>query len=240
MQSEFIKRLNFAACWLSSGSVCKMTRSNRNASTRQFKSLLKHAQFHTLLIPSPLAMSATCALLLDLYTLAECKGWWVVGTVVPSTLYSALLLLEKDDLSCETTLVRDIETLDIAKWQNWWDHYHPKEIFNNVSKTFLNTPVPFKEISLCHVLPPHRRLDALGRHPVAKLRDVLRVSRLQHRVLKHPELLAWKFKKRRGKKINKKKNREEEEKDKYQPRLPPGSNTRLAVTDASLVTIGRQ
>lgn len=39
-------------------------------------------------------------------------------TVVPRAFYSALLLLEKEDLSFETTLVHDIETLVIVKWQN--------------------------------------------------------------------------------------------------------------------------
>lgn len=50
-------------------------------------------------------------------------------------------------------------------------------------------PVPFKEVGLGHVLPPQGSLNALGRHAIAKLGDVLGVSRLQHGVLKHPELL---------------------------------------------------
>lgn len=57
-------------------------------------------------------------------------------------------------------------------------------------QTLLCPPVAFKEVGLGHVLPPHGRLDALSRHAVAELGDVLGVSRLQHCVLKHPELLA--------------------------------------------------
>ncbi len=63
---------------------------------------------------------------------------------------------------------------------------------------FLYPPVPFKEVGLGHVLPPHSGLDALGRHAVSELGDVLGVSRLQHRVLKHPELLPCASRKRRG------------------------------------------
>lgn len=51
-------------------------------------------------------------------------------------------------------------------------------------------PVSFEEIGLGHVLPPHGRLDALGRHAVAKLGDVPWVVRLQLRVLVYPELLS--------------------------------------------------
>lgn len=64
---------------------------------------------------------------------------------------------------------------------------------------FFYPPVPFKEVGLGHILPPHGGLDALGRHAVAELGDVLGVSRLQHRVLKHPELLPCTSRKRRGK-----------------------------------------
>lgn len=55
-----------------------------------------------------------------------------------------------------------------------------------------NPPVTFEEVGLGHVLPPHRRLDALRRHPVAELGDVFGVSGLQHRVFKYPELLSCK------------------------------------------------
>lgn len=56
------------------------------------------------------------------------------------------------------------------------------------TQSSLHSPVPFKEVGLGHVLPPHGGLDALGRHAVAELGDVLGISRLHHRVLKHPEL----------------------------------------------------
>lgn len=66
--------------------------------------------------------------------------------------------------------------------------------FLNGALSFVKIPVAFKEVGLRHILPPHSGLDALGRHPVAKLGDVLWVSRLQHCVLKHPELLPCKSK----------------------------------------------
>lgn len=64
----------------------------------------------------------------------------------------------------------------------------------NGALSFVKTPVAFEEVGLRHILPPHSGLDALGRHPMAKLGDVLGVSRLQHCVLKHPELLPCKSK----------------------------------------------
>lgn len=57
-------------------------------------------------------------------------------------------------------------------------------------------PVPFKEVGLGHVLPPESRIDALGRHAVAELGDVLGVSWLQHGVFKYPVLLSWTTSKR--------------------------------------------
>lgn len=103
-------------------------------------------------------------------------------------------------------------------------------------------PVPFEEIGLGHVFPPHGRLNALSRHPVAKLHDVLRVSGLQHRVLKHPELLACNYRKWWGRKIHEKREEEGEQGEGHlrAQRLPPGSNTGVAATEGDLGTIGKQ
>lgn len=68
------------------------------------------------------------------------------------------------------------------------------QIMNCLQRFAICPPVAFKEVCFCHVLPPHGGLDALGRHPVAKLGNVFGVPRLQHCVLKHPELLPCKLK----------------------------------------------
>lgn len=54
-----------------------LTRGTQNASTRQI--LIRASalsQTLSLGLPSPLALSNTFALLLDLYKCVECKGWW--------------------------------------------------------------------------------------------------------------------------------------------------------------------
>lgn len=107
--------------------------------------------------------------------------------------------------------------------------------FFNGALSIVYPPVSFKEVGLRHILPPYSGLDALGRHPVAKLGDVLGVSRLQHCVLKHPELLPCKSK-WRGKQI--KRRRTSNSLD-----YPPGpkhGKARFIKTDTSLVTNGRQ
>lgn len=97
-------------------------------------------------------------------------------------------------------------------------------------------PVPFKEVGLGHILPPHSSLDALGRHAVAKLGDVLGVSWLQHGVLKHPELLPCTPRKEGEKKL--KKGGQVTEWITLQERHTRRAD--LQGLDTSLVTNGRQ
>lgn len=53
--------------------------------------------------------------------------------------------------------------------------------------TTQHRPVSFEEVGLGDVLPPDGGLDALGGHAAAEQRDVLRVRRLESRVLEDPE-----------------------------------------------------